>query len=195
MCWNSISKSWVLRKGLQANETAYLCHENTELLKTFNIDTTYIRPKTSKGVLPQVSQNCQQDLEWTEGGCGLDSSRASRLGVSWSWLLGESGETEKGYKEVRETKGQKWQGNSQLCSKNYSHKLVSIAASLSRFLPPASSLSLHDLHCKLCECIVDRPVKTPCSNLACAEDISSLVFSAHAAGNVMNSPPQILQYT
>ena len=50
--------------------------------------------------------------------------------------------------------------------------------SLSRFLPPASSLSLHDLQCKLCECIVDRPIKTPCNNLVCAECISSLILNA-----------------
>ena len=57
----------VCAKVLQAKETAHLCDGNTELLKTFND-----RPKTytSKGVLPQMPHNSQQDLEWTEGGCG-----------------------------------------------------------------------------------------------------------------------------
>ena len=50
--------------------------------------------------------------------------------------------------------------------------------SLSRFLPSATSLSLHDLQCKLCECIVDRPVETPCQSLVCAECISSLILNA-----------------
>ena len=45
----------------------------------------------------------------------------------------------------------------------------------------ASSLSLHDLQCKLCDCIVDRPVKTPCNNLVCAKCISSLVLNAESS--------------
>ncbi len=35
----------------------------------------------------------------------------------------------------------------------------------SRFLPPASSLSLEDLQCSICECVVDQPLETPCRKL------------------------------
>ena len=50
--------------------------------------------------------------------------------------------------------------------------------SLCRFLQPAASISLHDLQCKVCECIVDRPVETPCRSLVCAKCISDLIQNA-----------------
>ena len=53
--------------------------------------------------------------------------------------------------------------------------------SLPRFLPPASPLSLHDLQCKPCDCIVDRPVKTSCSHLMCANCISSLLLNVSSS--------------
>lgn len=43
---------------------------------------------------------------------------------------------------------------------------------LSRFLPPASNLSLCDMQCAFCKCIVDRPVTTPCRKLVCAKCIT-----------------------
>ena len=53
--------------------------------------------------------------------------------------------------------------------------------SLSRFLAPASSLSLHDLQCKICECVVDRPMKTPCNTLVCAKCIGSLILTSSSS--------------
>jgi hypothetical protein len=53
--------------------------------------------------------------------------------------------------------------------------------SLSRFLPPAASLSLHNLQCKLCECIIDRPVVTPCRSLVCAQCISNHVLTVDSS--------------
>lgn len=58
---------------------------------------------------------------------------------------------------------------------------VVLSLSLSRFLPPASFLSLHDLQCKVCSCIVDQPVETLCSNLVCAECISSLLLTVESS--------------
>ena len=46
--------------------------------------------------------------------------------------------------------------------------------SLSRFLPPATNLTLTDFQCAICLRIVDRPVQTPCGKLLCADCISEL---------------------
>ena len=43
--------------------------------------------------------------------------------------------------------------------------------SLSRFLPPIT-VSLHDLQCGICGCIVDWPVQTPCGKVVCSVCIS-----------------------
>ncbi len=48
---------------------------------------------------------------------------------------------------------------------------VSEPLSLSRFLPPAANVSLTDLQCALCMCIVDRPVEMSCGKLVCCECI------------------------
>ena len=50
--------------------------------------------------------------------------------------------------------------------------------SLSRFLPPATNLSLTDFQCAVCLHIVDRPVETPCRKLICADCISDRVCCA-----------------
>ena len=49
---------------------------------------------------------------------------------------------------------------------------------VARFLPPSTSLSLPDLLCVVCHCIVDRPVETPCRKMVCAHCISGLVLEA-----------------
>ena len=48
--------------------------------------------------------------------------------------------------------------------------------SLSRFLPPATNLSLTDFQCAICLHIVDRPVETPCRKLLCADCISESLW-------------------
>ena len=78
------------------------------------------------------------------------------------WVCkGKSGRQKKGTKKRGRPKGESGKGSA--------HRVLRTAPpswraaqplSLSRFLPPATSLSLHDLQCKLCECIVDRPVET-----------------------------------
>ena len=45
---------------------------------------------------------------------------------------------------------------------------VSQPLSPSRFLPPGANISLADLLCPTCKCVVDRPVETPCCKLVCA---------------------------
>ena len=40
---------------------------------------------------------------------------------------------------------------------------ASLPLSPERFLPPGGTVSLADLQCSLCKCIVDGPVQTPCS--------------------------------
>ena len=40
-------------------------------------------------------------------------------------------------------------------------------SSLKRFSPPSHTVLLSDLQCKRCQCIVNRPVMTECSNLLC----------------------------
>ena len=49
--------------------------------------------------------------------------------------------------------------------------------SLSRFLPPATNLTLTDFQCAICLRIVDRPVQTPCGKLLCADCISETLRS------------------
>ena len=49
---------------------------------------------------------------------------------------------------------------------------------MARFLPPSASLSLPDLLCVVCHCIVDCPVETPCRKMVCAHCISGLVLEA-----------------
>ncbi len=46
---------------------------------------------------------------------------------------------------------------------------------LSRFLPPASSISLRDLQCAMCQCIVDQPVQMPCRKLVCCKYITHAI--------------------
>ncbi len=46
---------------------------------------------------------------------------------------------------------------------------------LSRFLPPASSISLRDLQCAICQCIVDQPVEMPCRKLVCCKCITHTI--------------------
>ena len=52
---------------------------------------------------------------------------------------------------------------------------------LSRFLPPAKVLSLSDLQCPICCCIVDQPVETPCQKLVCAVCIAQHIRSYEQA--------------
>ena len=49
---------------------------------------------------------------------------------------------------------------------------------MARFLPPSTSLSLLDLLCVVCHCIVDRPVETTCRKMIYAHCISGLVLEA-----------------
>ena len=44
----------------------------------------------------------------------------------------------------------------------------------SRFLPP-TAVSLSDLQCSLCSCIVDKPVQTPCGKTVCGVCISMAI--------------------
>lgn len=46
--------------------------------------------------------------------------------------------------------------------------------SLARFLP-SNTVSLSDLKCSVCNCIVDRPMQTPCGKLECAVCITTLL--------------------
>ena len=121
--------------GRLALMAAHLCHE---ILKTFNIDTTtdqkHVHPKVYCHNATQLRTRSQVGL-WLRPVVPVDWE-------SHDWLLcmqGESRETEKCYKEARETKGRQRQGNWQHCSKNCHHTW---------FLPPDSSLSLHDLQCR-----------------------------------------------
>ena len=56
--------------------------------------------------------------------------------------------------------------------------LVSAPLTPSRFLPPATVLSLSDLQCPICDCIVDQPVETPCQKLVCAVCIAQHIRSS-----------------
>ena len=49
--------------------------------------------------------------------------------------------------------------------------------SLSHFLPPIT-VSLHDLQCDVCGCIIDRPVETPCGKVACSVCLSALISNS-----------------
>ena len=65
-------------------------------------------------------------------------------------------------------------------SKAPSSWMVSEPLLLSRFLPPASNISLSDMQCGFCKCIVDQPVNTPCRKLVCAKCISDQVRASNA---------------
>ena len=180
----------VCAKVLQAKGTTHLCSENIELLKTFNIDTTTDEPDTHprtychkchtiamKRVHGAIVETAVVPFEWeTHGG-----DWEGHGGECWV-CKGKGGRPKKGTKErgrPRDGSG-KAIANTVLKTAPPSWRAV-LPLSLSRFYPPASSLSLHDLQCKVCECVVDRPVKTPCNNLVCAECISCLVLDVKSS--------------
>ena len=173
----------VCAKVLQAKETAHLCHENTELLKTFNIDTT----TDQKHVHPKAyCHKCHTIANKISNGAVVETAVVP---VDWEshgtdcWVCkGKAGRPKKATKKRGRPKVDSGKGiaNTVLKTAPTSWQAVQ-PLYLSRFLPPASSLSLHDLQCKLCDCIVDRPVKTPCNNLVCAKCISSLVLNAESS--------------
>ena len=88
------------------------------------------------------------------------------MGLTVGYARGKRGDR----KRLKRSKGRQRQGNCQHCSKNCPHKLASSAASLSLDFS-------HRLLLSPCT-TVDRPVNTPCSNLVCAECISSLAESS-----------------
>ena len=175
---------------LQAKGTTHLCSENIELLKIFNIDTTTDEPDTHprtychkchtiamKRVHGAIVETAVVPFEWeTHGG-----DWEGHGGECWV-CKGKGGRPKKGTKKrgrPRDGSG-KAIANTVLKTAPPSWRAV-LPLSLSRFYPPASSLSLHDLQCKVCECVVDRPVKTPCNNLVCAECISCLVLDVKSS--------------
>ena len=140
----------VCAKVLQAKETAHLCDGNTELLKTFNIDTTtdqkHIHPKAychkchtiaskiSSGQRGVVVETAVVAVEWESHGGDC-------------WVCKEkTGRPKKGTKKRGRPKDDsgKGIGNSVLKTAPTSWRAVQ-PLSLPQFLPPASSLSLHDL--------------------------------------------------
>ena len=51
---------------------------------------------------------------------------------------------------------------------------------MSHFLAPTNAgLSLSDFQCKMCQCIADMPIETPCRKIACARCISELLREAN----------------
>ena len=58
--------------------------------------------------------------------------------------------------------------------------------SLTRFLPP-TSVSLHDVQCSICNCIVDRPVETACGKLLCSVCIAQAISSCDLAAYICTS--------
>ncbi len=79
-------------------------------------------------------------------------------------------------KKERKNRGRPGHSSNQILADNISQQAppswkASQQLAPSRFLPPASNVSLQDLQCIICKCIVDRPVETPCQKLVCSECI------------------------
>ena len=135
-------------KVLQAKETAQLCDENTELLKTFNIDTTtHIHPKAYCHKCHTIASKISSGQK----GAVVETAvvAVSHGGDCWVWK-GKAGRQKKGTKKRGRPKDDSCK-NTVLKTAPTSWRAVQ-PLSLPRFLPPASSLYLQ---CKLCKCIVD----------------------------------------
>ena len=175
-------------KVLQLKETAHSCNANAELLlKIFNIDTktdsTNVHPRT-------YCHKCHTTAK--KMASGEDGTVIETAIVPFEWSLhiddccwvckGKAGRQKKGTKKRGRPKEESGKGiaNRVLRTAPPSWRAAQ-PLSLSRFLPPATSLSLHDLQCKLCECIVDRPVETPCRSLVCAQCIGNHVLTVDSS--------------
>ena len=178
----------VCARVIVESEYKYSCNDNINLLQKCGIhvgnDKSHIHPhafcracrakamRFSDGKQVQCSLQCHQWTEHTESGCDVCNLFRN---------LTKGGRRHKQGKKA----GRPFNGSSQsiangiLRNASLSWKSA-ISLSPSRFLP-STSVPLDDLTCKMCACIVDRPVETPCGKLVCAVCISASISESDLA--------------
>ena len=178
----------VYARVIVESEYKYSCNDNINLLQKCGIhvgnDKSHIHPhafccacrakamRFSDGKQVQCSLQCHQWTEHTESGCDVCNLFRN---------LTKGGRRHKQGKKA----GRPFNGSSQsiangiLRNASLSWKSA-ISLSPSRFLP-STSVPLDDLTCKMCACIVDRPVETPCGKLVCAVCISASISKSDLA--------------
>ena len=148
-------------KVLGQKETSYVCSDCGDMLKAFEIDVT------QDGDCIQPKYYCHT--------CHTIGKRVT---------IGENAGVECAIEVFKWTargrpKQESCKGIANAVLKNAPKSLKALQPlSLARFHQPGPNISLHDLQCTLCDCIVDRPVETPCRQLVCAGCISRLVRDA-----------------
>ena len=171
----------IIRKGYK-----HKCSESGTLLKCFSIDVASddcnIHPS-------QYCHNCHSTAKRLEKAGGVAES--SLQAHTWSphtdnecevccvtSALHSAGRKKKdATKRGRPKKeSRKAMANDLLKNAPESWK-VAQPLSLSRFLPPASNVSLTDFQCAICMHVVDQPIETPCRKLLCVDCISTSLLT------------------
>ena len=164
----------VCARVVQDREFKYSCKNKTDLLRKSGIhvvnDKSHIHPEsfceTCRAKAKRFSdgkqvENSLHDYQWTEhadSGCAVCSLFKNK---------------NKGGRHSKQGKKCGHPCDKSTCSQSIANGILrnappslkaATALSLSRFLPPIT-VSLHDLQCGICGCIVHRPVQTPCSKV------------------------------
>ena len=173
----------VCAKVLGQKETSYVCSDSSDVLKAFEIDVTQddecIQPKyychTCHTIGKRVTNGEKAGVE-----CAIEVFKWTAHGDGNCWVCrGKAGRPKKSTKKRGRPKQESCKGIANAILKNAPKGLKALQPlSLARFHQPAPNISLHDMQCTLCDCIVDRPVETPCRQLVCADCISTLVRDA-----------------
>ena len=166
---------------------AYTCHEETNktLLQNFGIDVDKDQPN----IHPKVFCLCCRTKATQHSEC----TESTLTVFQWTPHTEPSCEVCCFFKEQkkggRPKKERKNRGrprsppvvNSILLDTTHTQSWkASSPLSLSSFLP-STTVPLDDLQCRLCSCIIDQPVQTPCRKLVCSTCIVSLLRSCDLA--------------
>ena len=150
--------------------TVYMCSGNQrELLSAFNIDV-----QTDKSnVHPQYFCNtCNTKMRQYNTTSGIKSEMIVSV-----WEPHTEQCTLCDHFQQR--------GRPRKCTREHTHTIGNLNVStiqswgdpqplsLSRFLPPGPGISLADLQCIVCQCVVDRPVQTSCGKLICCKCVAA----------------------
>ena len=173
----------VCAKVLEQKETSHVCSDSGDMLKAFEIDVTQdddcIQPKyychTCHTIGKRVKIGEKAGVE-----CAIEVFKWTAHEDGNCWVCrGKAGRPKKSTKKRGRPKQESCKGIANAVLKNAPKSLKALQPlSLARFYQPGPNISLHDLQCTLCDCIVDRPVETPCRQLVCADCISGLVRDA-----------------
>ena len=172
-------------KPFSRKEYKHSCSGNKDTLKVFGIDITKDRPET---YLATFCHSCytkaqRNKVKWVDSTLEVHEWTEHPDGEGVPCATCDFFTTQK--KGGRPKRAQKNRGRpSKSINRSIADSIQNEAPpswmaseplSLSRFLPPASNVSLKDMQCAYCECIADKPVNTPCRKRVCAKCISDHV--------------------